>query len=85
MAAIEFGGVRTILEATDAEVTEYNLALAALGGAKEELALAQANANTAQLAVTAATEGVSTEKADVVAGIAAAIAQLNAILSELQE
>jgi hypothetical protein len=83
--SIEFAGVRTILEATDNEVTEYNLALEALSGAKGELVTAQEAANVAQLAVTAATESVSKEKADVVSGIAAAIATLNALLSELQE
>jgi hypothetical protein len=83
--AINFAGVVTTLEATDTEVAEYNLALEALGGAKEALVVAQASANSAQLGVTAATESVSSEKADVVKGIADAITQLNAILSELQE
>ena len=83
--AIDFAGVRTILATTDGEVTEYNEALAALSGAKGELATAQESANVAQLAVTAAIESVSAEKVDVVSGIAAAIAQLNALLAELQE
>jgi len=83
--AIDFAGVREILATTDAEVAEYNLAVESLEGAKGELVTAQEAANRAQLAVTAATETVSTEKADVVAGIAAAITQLNALLAELQE
>ena len=85
MDGIDFGGVRTILATTDGEVTEYNEALEALSGAKGELATAQEAANVAQLAVTAATASVSEELADVVAGITAAIIQLNALLAELQE
>ena len=83
--AIDFTGVKATLDATEVEVVEYNGAVEALGGAKDALVTAQEVANFAQLAVTAATESVSTEKADVVAGIAAAIVQLNALLAELQE
>lgn len=83
--AIEFATVRTTLEQTDTEVTQYNQALAALGGAKDELAAAQEIANTKQAAVTVATSKVGTEKEDVVTGITQAIAQLSAILAELQE
>lgn len=83
--AIDFSAIRTTLAATDTEVTEYNEALTALAGAKGELSVAQETANVAQLAVTAATESVSAEKADVVSGIAAAITQLNSIMADLQE
>ena len=83
--AIDFGPIKTTLEATEAEVLEYDTAVTSLGGAKDALTTAQDVANTAQIAVTTATEAVSSEKADVVAGIAAAIVQLNTILAELQE
>ena len=83
--AIDFAGVKATLDATEVEVIEYNASVTALGGAKDSLVVAQEQSNVAQLAVTAATESVSTEKADVVAGIAAAIVQLNALLAELQE
>ena len=82
---IDFTGVKTILDATANEVIEYDASVAALADAKADLTTAQSTVNVAQLAVTAATESVSTEKADVVAGIAAAIAQLNTRVAELQE
>ena len=83
--AIDFAGVQATISTTEAEVVEYDQAVTALGGAKDTMIAAQEATNVAQLAVTAATESVSTEKADVVAGIAAAIAQLNSLLAELQE
>ena len=83
--AIEFTGVLTTLAAADTEVNEYNLALAALNGAKGELVASQEVVVVKQGAVTAAGESVSSEKTDVVRLVTEAIAQLTAILTGLQE
>jgi len=82
--AIDFGPIETTLEATKAEVAQYDASVEALNGAKGELVAAQSAVAEAQVAVTAATETTSAEKADVVAGITSAITQLNAILTDLQ-
>lgn len=82
--SIDFTQIEATINSTKNEVTEYDEALVALGGAKQQLTEAQATVASAQEAVTTATEATSQEKADVVAGITAAIGQLNAILTELQ-
>jgi len=82
--SIDFTQIEATINATKAEVAEYSEALTTLGGAKEALVAAQTVVATAQESVTVATEATSAQKADVVAGITAAIGQLNTMLTELQ-
>ncbi len=79
-----FTEVQATLLATETEIQEHEAAVAALVSAQQALVDAQATVASAQTSVTDATASEGGERADVVAGITAAIGQLNALLAELQ-
>lgn len=84
MSEISFAEVTAILTQTETEVQEHATALLALAEARQALINAQNVVATAQTNVTVATDAEGSEKADVVAGINAAISKLTEILSTLQ-
>ena len=81
---IDFSQVEAAIAATKAEVVEHEEAAAALEAAKTSLLEVQTQVAAAQAAVAEASALASTQKADVVNGINAAITALNDLLLQLQ-
>ena len=82
--AIDFSAVEAAIAATKSEVVEHEAAAAVLDAAKAALAEVQTQVASAQAAVAEAAGVAGTQKADVVAGISAAIGALNDLLLQLQ-
>jgi hypothetical protein len=81
--AIDFAGIIEILDRTKVEVTEHEVATAALTAAKAEAAVIQEQVVLANANVAAAAAVADAQKADVITGINTAINALQELLQQV--